>query len=127
MYRIAKKTMDELELLPDIVDTPIWDDYNNIECNKTTRLIANLYKAISERENYFQLNSPTAFGNPQYNFYCGVVHGFLVGSELEEEVKDNEIHIKKNNRTILVVDKIKRSRAYYESVKEIDEIMRYLR
>lgn len=121
MYRIKKIILDDIESLPDIVDTPIWKDYNEVSCNKNVRVIAALYKAIERRENYYQLNSPTAFGDPQYKYYCGLVNGILQGSEMEEISDDNLIVIKRSNKKILVIDKIKRSQAYYDFVKEISD------
>lgn len=65
----------DTELLPDIVDTPIWNEhdiFNNSKVSKRVQLLAALYKAIEQRENYYQLISPTTFGDPQYRYYCGV-------------------------------------------------------
>lgn len=126
MYRIEKNILDELELLPDIVDTSIWKDYDEANCGKNVRVIAALYNAIKQRENYYQLNSPTAFGDPQYRYYCGLVDGILQGSEMEEISNNNFIVIKRNNKKILVIDKIKRSQEYYDSVKEINDTLREL-
>lgn len=128
MYKVEKIISGSLELLPDIVDTSIWKDFDgfNNKCTKTVRLVGGLYKAIEQRENYYQLNSPTAFGDPQYRYYCGLVNGILQGAELEEIVEDDKIIIKRNNRKILVVDKIKRSQAYYDSVKENSKTLREL-
>lgn len=126
MYRVEKIMSGDTELLPDIVDTPIWKDYNEVNCSKNIRVIAALYKAIEQRENYYQLNSPTAFGDPQYRYYCGLVVGILQGSEMEEISNDNFIVIKRNNKKILVIDKIKRSQAYHDSVKEINDTLREL-
>ena len=101
MYRIEKIMSGDTELLPDIVDTSIWKDYDEVNCSKSKRIIAALYKAIEQRENYYQLNSPTAFGDPQYRYYCGLVVGILQGSEMEEISNDNLIVIKRNNEKIL--------------------------
>ena len=128
MYKVEKIISGSLELLPDIVDTPIWEDFDvfNNKCTKTVRLVGGLYKAIEQRENYYQLNSPTAFGDPQYRYYCGLVSGILQGAELEEVNEDEKIIIKRNNRKILIVDKIKHSQAYYDSVKENSNTLREL-
>lgn len=128
MYKVEKIISGSIELLPDIVETSIWkdlDSFNN-RCTKTVRLIGGLYKALEQRENYYQLNSPTAFGDPQYRYYCGLVKGILQGVELEEIVEDGKIIIKRNNKEILIVDKIKRSQTYYDSVKENNEVLREL-
>lgn len=129
MYRIEKVMSGDTELLPDIVDTPIWNEhdiFNNSKISKRIQLLAALYKAIEQRENYYQLNSPTAFGNPQYRYYCGVVVGFLQGMELEEIVENEKIVIKGNNRKIMVIDKVNRPKSYHDSLKEINDTLNEL-
>lgn len=129
MYRIEKIISGDTELLPDIVDTPIWnkhDIFNNSKVSKRVQLLAALYKAIEQRENYYQLNLPTAFGDPQYRYYCGVVVGFLQGMELEETVEDEKIVIKGSNRKIMIIDKVKRPKSYHDSLKEINDMLNEL-
>ena len=129
MYRIEKVMSSDTELLPDIVDTPIWNEYdifNNSKISKRIQLLTALYKAIEQRENYYQLNSPTAFGDPQYRYYCGVVVGFLQGMELEEIVENEKIVIKGNNRKIMVIDKVNRPKSYHDSLKEINDTLNEL-
>ena len=89
-------------------------------------LLCYTYSAILKRENYFQFNSPTAFGNPQFNYYSGIVAGILQASGYEEFVVDNQIIIKKGNRKVLIIDKVKRSQHYYDSCKEINEVLQGL-
>ena len=129
MYRIEKVMSGDTELLPDIVDTPIWNEhdiFNNSKVSKRIQLLAALYKAIEQRENYYQLNSPTTFGDPQYRYYCGVVVGFLQGMELEEIVENEKIVIKGNNRKIMVIDKVNRPKSYHDSLKEINDTLNEL-
>lgn len=129
MYRIEKIMSVDTELLPDIVDTPIWNEqdiFNNSKVSKRVQLLAALYKAIEQRENYYQLNSPTAFGDPQYRYYCGIVVGFLQGMELEEIVEDEKIVIKGSNRKIMIIDKVKRPKSYHDSLKEINDTLNEL-
>lgn len=129
MYRIEKIMSGDTELLPDIVNTPIWNEhdiFNNSKVSKRVQLLAALYKAIEQRENYYQLNSPTAFGDPQYRYYCGVVVGFLQGMELEEIVEDEKIVIKGSNRKIMIIDKVKRPKSYHDSLKEINDTLNEL-
>lgn len=126
MYRVKKIIVDNIELLPDIIDTSIWKDYDEVNCNKNVRKIAALYNAIQKRENFYQLNSPTAFGDPQYKYYCGLVVGILQGTEMEEIKEDDKIIIKKNKNKLLIIDKIIRTQGYYDSVKELNNIMHEL-
>jgi len=127
VYEVKKIVdSDGNELLPDIADTPIWDDCDELDRSESVRLIVTLYTAISQRENYYQYNTPTAYGNPQYSYYCGLVSGILQASGMEETKIDNEIVISKKNRKKLVIDKIKRSRNYFNSKKDINDTMRNL-
>lgn len=128
MYSIQKNTDTGVELLPDITDTPIWGDYNPEinNTNKTTRVIAKLYMAIQQRENYYQKFSPTAYGDPQYTRYVGEVIGILTATEWEEEMTEELIIIKKNKRKILVIDRVKRTQSYYNDIREISKLKREL-
>lgn len=110
MWIIKKEMCGDIEILPDLVDTPLWKAINPDYCSNPTkrdRQIAGLYRAIADRENYFQENTPTAFGNPEYNFKDGLANGYLRALELEETIEGGQIVIHKNGRKILVIDKIK--------------------
>lgn len=125
MWIIKKKMCGDIEILPDLVDTPLWQTISPEYCSNSTkrdRQIAGLYRAIANRENYFQENTPTAFGNPEYNLHMGVVRGYIQALELEETVENEQIVIRKNGRKILVIDKIKKSSAYYQDLAEIREL-----
>lgn len=122
MWIIKKKMCGDIEMLPDLVDTPLWRAITPEYCSNSTkrdRQIAGLYRAIADRENYFQENTPTAFGNPEYSFKDGVADGYLRAMELEETVENEQIVIRKNGRKILVIDKIKKPSAYYKDLAEI--------
>lgn len=124
MYNIEKIIfMGDIELLPEIVDTPIWKDFDQPDCSKTVKLAAALYDAIFKRENYFQLNTPTAFGNSQYTYYCGLVNGILQGSGMEESVAGDHLVFKKGTKKILVIDKVKRPRAFLDAVRDNREML----
>ena len=125
-YIVHKIVYGETEFLPDIVDTPIWDDYDEIDAPKSVRIIAALYKAIADRENYYQENSPTAFGNPDYSRICGIVIGILQATEIEEQRKDDKLIFYKGKRKVLVVDKLKLPRHYYEARRDIAKTRRAL-
>lgn len=130
MYRIEKTMSNDIELLPDIADTSLIQDFEaagySTHNRKTKTLIALLYHAISQRENYYQTYTPTAYGDPQYKYYCGLVIGILQASGMCEVTEDEYIVIKKNNRRLLIIDKIKRPQSYYDACKEISKTMRAL-
>lgn len=126
MYRIFKNSDCGVEILPDITDTPIWDDYNPDinNANKTVRVIAALYIAIQKRENYYQLYSPTAHGDPLFSAYQGEVKGILKAMDWEEDTTDKTITIRKNKRKILVMDKVQKPQSYYNDKNEIAKLYR---
>lgn len=126
MYKVSKIIVDGLELLPDFIDTPIWEDFNEGNCDRRVKMALALYQAVLKRENYFQLNSPTAFGNPEYNYCCGLVNGFLQAIDGEEERGDKNIIFRSNKKILLMVDAVKRPKSYYVSRSENNETMRSL-
>lgn len=127
MRVVKKQIIDGIEYLPDIVDTTLFAEWEESQYKKTgtkeIRLVAGLYKALSERENYFQNNTPTALGNPEYNLLCGVVEGFLQGSEMYLDEDDKHFIVKRGKRTVLVVDKIRRTTNYYKEKREIEKVI----
>lgn len=126
MWEIKKNSFDGVDLLPDIVDTPLWpliDPDRNPYPKPTERQIAGLYNALQKRENYFQEHSPTAYGNPEYSLYCGVVSGFLQAMDAHEHDVGKQIIIRKGRKKLLVIDKVQRPTWYYEAQKEIREAM----
>ena len=125
---ISKICIDDCNyLLPDIVNTPLWDLVDpdrRDRSKKSDRQLVGLYRAISLRENYFQENTPTAFGNPEYNLYCGIVSGFLQALEFTEEVENGQIIVRNSaNRIVLVIDKLKLPQSYYDRQRENREVL----
>lgn len=112
----------EENLLPDITDTEIFKDYENNQSDYM-RCIYFLYIALSKRENYYQLYSPTAFGNTEYARLDGFVCGILQATGWEESQDESYIIIKRNNRKILILQKLSKPQSYYEDKKEIAKIL----
>ena len=112
----------EENLLPDITDTEIFKDYENNQSDYM-RCIYFLYIALSKRENYYQLYSPTAFGNAEYARLDGFVCGILQATGWEEFPDESSIIIKRNNRKILILQKLSKPQSYYEDKKEIAKIL----
>ena len=113
----------EENLLPDITDTEIFKDYENNQSDYM-RCIYFLYIALSKRENYYQLYSPTAFGNTEYARLDGFVCGILQATGWEEIQDESYIIIKRNNRKILILQKLSKPQSYYEDQKEIAKILK---
>lgn len=112
----------EENLLPDITETEIFKDYENNQSDYM-RCIYFLYIALSKRENYYQLYSPTAFGNTEYARLDGFVCGILQATGWEEIQDESYIIIKRNNRKILILQKLSKPQSYYEDKKEIAKIL----
>lgn len=123
-YIVHKIVDDGNEWLPDIVDTPIWDDFDEIGAPKSMRVVAALYRAVAERDNYYQENAPTAFGDPEYKLAYGIAHGIMLAEEIEEIEADGKRIFRKGKRIILVVDKLIRPKLYYEALRDNAETLR---
>lgn len=131
VYEIKKNDRGDVELLPDIIETPLWEKISpESVCHpkRSDRLISFLYDAIQKRENYFQENTPTAFGNPEHEHRCGVVVGLLLAMEAVEHRENGQIVIRKgrDGRKLLVVDVPTRPEWYYESVRDNRETLEAL-
>lgn len=115
---------DSVQRLPDVIDTPIFDKYQKNEFKstqaaKTAKMLYLVYMALSKRENYYQDNTPTAFGNPEYNYLCGVFVGLCQAYSLTEYREDDKIIIKKSDDfPLMVVDKIERTNYYHACVRD---------
>lgn len=123
MFKVEKITSGDIELLPSVEDTTIWKSYNKKLETGCMNVVARLYQALYYRENYFQLNTPSAFGDTRYSYFCGVVDGILQSNNMEEIRKDDLIIIKRSGRKILVVDKLNRPQAYKDSIKENNDMI----
>lgn len=71
------KIKSEDNLLPHIAETDIFSDYEK-NPSDYMRCLYWLYVALSKRDNYYEINSPTAFGDPEYTRYVGMVTGILM-------------------------------------------------
>lgn len=110
------------DILPDVTLTPIFTDYEE-NPSDFMRCIYCLYLALSKRENYYQFNTSTAFGDPEYARYTGIVCGILQATGWEESKTKDSIIVKNGSEKILVMDRIKKSESYKEEQKEIAEML----
>ena len=118
-YRVKKITDGDIEFLPDITETPIWRDFDEIDTPRSVRLVAALYRAVAERENYYQENTPTAFGDPEFKLAYGIAQGIEIAGEIEERARDGKLFFYKGKKLILVVDKPMRTKYYYEALADV--------
>lgn len=109
-----------------MVDTPIWINYESAQWGEVSRsklraaeLLVSLYRAVTDRDNYYQNgNTPTAFGDPNYSYKCGILHGILIGAGIQESEENGKRIFRRGNRTILVVDILTRPHGYYDALKD---------
>ena len=122
-FYIPKVTIDGIDYLPDIGETELCQCLEIGRPTKSIELVIKLYMAVADRENYYQNNDPTAFGNPEYSVRSGIVTGIGIAANISEEARDGRIVFRKGNRIILEVDKVSKPESYYEANREIQEIM----
>ncbi len=81
-----------------------------------------IYKAIADRENYYQYNDPTAFGNPQFARLDGILYGMAIGYGVDIVEFTNEIRVyTQGHKLIIRVQRPKRTPWYKEKKKEAIE------
>jgi hypothetical protein len=115
------------EYLPDWTETELYSeecDCGNI--SKRQEHMIMLYNSIVKAENYWYCNTPTAFGNPEYSMYAGIVRGMICGLDWDYQEINQQIIIKSGKRTIMVIQKPKKSQAYFTAAKSNSEIMQEL-
>ena len=103
------------------------DEYNN-EYLDPTSLIDEIYdpefkyysiaKPICDVLNYYQENTPDAFGNAPYQRLDGFMQGYLAGANLTLERAEDVWTVKKGKRRILIIEVPTRPEHYYEAVKD---------
>lgn len=108
----------DTEYLPLEQDTELYTkpDYIGMSASEYRNIL--IYRAIVERENYYQDHTPPAFGDPHYSqkdgYMLGLIHGY--GLEFDEDPK--EIRIKtKNGSVVMRVIRPKTTEAYKEAVR----------
>jgi hypothetical protein len=91
--------------------------------------VYNIAKCICDVLNYFQENTPDAFGNAPYKALDGYMRGYLNGSKLDLIKEDNWWVVKKGKRTVIKIEVPKKPSSYYqelqESAKNIRKIFGY--
>ena len=80
-------------------------------------------KPICDVLNYYQENTPDAFGNAPYQRLDGFMQGYLAGANLTLEQDKNIWTVKKGKRRILIIEVPKKPKCYYEAVKDAAETL----
>lgn len=122
-FYIPKVTIDGIDYLPDIGETELCQHLEMGKPTKSIELVIKLYMAVADRENYYQNNDPTVYGNPEYSLKSGIVTGIGIAANISEEARDGRIVFRKGNRIILEVDKVSKPESYYEANREIRDII----
>ena len=112
-----------IEALPFPEDTPFWNG-SDFALTKREERNYNVYSAIRAVENYYQFNSPTAFGNPDYSRACGYLSGLLQGYGLEMQRIDNKIIIKTTGGTkVMIVESPRKPESYHKDKAEMNTLV----
>ena len=83
------------------------------EQDKKSFEIYSIAKCICDVLNYYQENSPDAFGNAEYQRICGFMDGYLCGMKLTLERTETNWIVSKGKRKILSIEVPKKPDSYY--------------
>lgn len=111
------------EYLPNFTDTELWNSNMELSQSKRQEQLVLLYNAIQKMENYWYLNTPTAFGNPEQSMNVGFVKGMIAGLGWNYTEKGNQIVIKSGSRMVMKIQKPKKSKTYFEASRANAELM----
>jgi hypothetical protein len=107
------------EYLPEWTETKLYSkecDYGDIPKRQEQMIM--LYNAIVKAENYWYMHTPTAFGNPDHSMYVGIVRGMISGLGWDYQEINHQIVIKSGKRTIMTIQKPKKSQSYRAAAKD---------
>ena len=88
------------------------------EANEKSFELYSLAKCVCDVLNYFQENSPDAFGNAPYARLVGYMNGFIHGSKMDLEQGEDMWIIRKGNRKILCIEVPRKPQSYYDDLKD---------
>lgn len=110
MKYLKKRIEDDYEYLE---PTDLIDEINDPDFKYYT-----IAKPICDVLNYYQENTPDAFGNAPYQRLDGFMQGYLAGAGYTLERDKDVWTIKKGNRRVLIIEVPTRPEDYYEQVKD---------
>lgn len=94
------------------------------EINDSDFKMFSLGKPICDVLNYYQENSPDAFGNAPYARLEGYMFGYLHGSKMELEQGEDLWIVRKGKRKILAIEVPKKPQSYYDDLRDNAETRR---
>lgn len=83
-----------------------------------------LAKCVADVLNYYQENTPDAFGNAPYARLDGFMFGYITGNGYELKQEKEHWDIIKGKKIIMRVEVPKKPQSYYEAVKDNRETYR---
>lgn len=80
-----------------------------------------LWNKLVDYATYWELNSPTVNGNPDYERLSSFIQGFLVAKNWNMKEEPTKITIK-NKRNQILIEMTKRTipQSYYDGIKDIN-------
>ena len=85
------------------------------------------YNKLIEYSLYWQLHTPTAFGNPDYNDIKGFIYGYASAKHWGILEKPEKIIVKTySGKKIIELEILPLPDSYYESLKENAEVWNHL-
>lgn len=94
------------------------------EINDPNFTMFSLAKPICDVLNYFQENTPDAFGNAPYARLCGYMDGYIHGCKMELEKGKDVWIVRKGKRKILCIEVPQKPQSYYDDLREISDTRR---
>ena len=94
------------------------------EMNDPDFKMFSLGKPICDVLNYFQENTPDAFGNAPYKALEGHMRGYIHGSKMELERGEDLWIVRKGKRKVLAIEVPKKPQSYYDDVKDIQKTIK---
>lgn len=94
------------------------------EINDPSFKFYSLAKPICDVLNYYQENSPDAFGNAPYQRLRGYMSGYFHGSKMELEEGEDLWIVRRGKRKILGVEVPKKPQSYYDDLRDNAETIR---
>lgn len=80
-----------------------------------------LWNKLVDYATYWELNSPTVNGNPDYERLSSFIQGFLVAKNWDMEEESTKIIIKnKRNQILIKMTKQPIPQSYYDKIKDIN-------
>lgn len=114
-----------VECLPLLEETELFHEWCDVKEGSLAWKLMVVYQALENVENYYQFNSPTAFGNPDHRYQEGILIGLLQGFNWTmADGKDGWINIYAGRKQVLRVQRPKKPASYKEELEDLKKTMR---